>query len=116
MPFLKSLSEKIEWYCQKEQRLWKRIYHLSEIVFISISALVLAVLVQIYGSGNNLQSAVVAFIIIIALSSILLAPTVLKSVSFNRWQTQVITLGLGSGVGISAICTLFLFELQLVGT
>jgi hypothetical protein len=110
---LKSLSEKIQWYCEKEQRLWKRIYHFIEIAIISMSATSLVVLIQMNGDGTKLQAAITVFIAAIAASSASLMPVILKSKVLNRWQTQTVTLGLGCGVGISTICTLLLLELQL---
>jgi len=113
---MKLLSKKIEWYCNNEERKWKRIYHSLEIGVISISAWSLIFVVLVYGNGENLQYPILFFIAGIAISSGALIPVIHNSVSLNRWQTQAITIGLGCAVGLSTICSLLLLELQLANT
>jgi hypothetical protein len=113
---LKTLSEKINWYRESETRQWKRIWHCIEISLISISAIAILVVIQIYGNGTKLQPVFMLFTLAMAISSAALVIPIYQSVVFKRWHVQFITLGLGCGVGISAIAAFLILELQLGNT
>ena len=109
---MKSLSERIEWYRSVESRRWKRIYHCVELAIISVTVLMLIGVVYFYGNGTKLQSLLVLFLSIFSFSSFLLIPG-LYVPFFKRWQIFVLILGLGCGVGLSALACLFMLELQI---
>ena len=114
---MKTLSERIKWYSEPETRRWKRIWHCIELFFISLSAIVVLVVTQIYGNGTKLQPIFILFTLVVAISSVLIALPVYQSVAFKRWHIQIITLGFGGGgVGIAAVAAFLLLELQLANT
>ena len=113
---MKSLSEKINWYNEPEDREWKRIWHCAELLFISISTLVVVIVVQLYGNGTKLQSILVLFILFLSASSIGMILPFYNSTCFRRWQIQLVSLGLGCGAGISAVAAFLILELQHVSS
>ncbi|WP_390616327.1 hypothetical protein [Maricurvus nonylphenolicus] len=113
---MKSLSERINWYKQPETRKWKRLWHCVELSLISLSALVVLVVVYMYGNGTKLQPLLMLFTGMVALSSACLLPSFYSLSTFKRWHIQLITLGLGSGAGISAVAAFVVLELQYVSS
>ncbi|GAA5315163.1 MAG: hypothetical protein AseanaTS_03670 [Candidatus Pelagadaptatus aseana] len=107
-----SLSEKINWYKQTEDRQWKRVWHCAELVFISLSAILVLVVLHLYGDGTQLQFIVALFTAMMALSSACLVPSFYGASVFQRWHMHLISLGLGCGVGVSAAAGFVILELQ----
>jgi predicted Abi (CAAX) family protease len=113
---MQSLTEKISWYKEPEDRKWKRIWHCVELLLISLSAVAVEGVMQWYGNGTKFQPIFMLFTFIIALSTFGMALSVYSSLELKRWQIQLIILGLGCGAGISAIAGFVILELQLVSS
>lgn len=86
---------------------------MSFIVVFSI--LVLAVMHR-YGNGITLQPIFMFFTAIQAVSSAGLAFSLYHKSDLKRWQILLITLGLGCGVGMSAVAAFVMLELQHAGS
>ena len=112
---MKSLSEKIDWYKEPETRRWKRALHGIELLLIALLAVGVMMLMLIHGNGAKLQPLSLLFTGGIVLSSLSLAPSFYRASGFKRWHIQLVTLGLGCGLGISAVAALVILELQLLG-
>ena len=113
---MKTLSEKISWYGEVESRRWKRILHCAELSFMSVSAAAILAVMQIYGNGTSLQPVFMLFTLLVGLSAACLVPAFINGSSFKRWHMQVVSLGLGCGVGTSAVAAFVILELQLAST
>ncbi|WP_223669567.1 hypothetical protein [Kangiella shandongensis] len=109
---MKTVSDKVAWYNQVETRQWKRLLHAIEISLISVIAIAVIIVMYLYGDGTKLQPILILFTAAQAITSGLLVPIFYKE-SFKRWHLQLITLGLGSGVAVSAIAALSILSLQL---
>ncbi len=110
---MKKITEIIDWYNKPESRKWKRVLNALEMSVILLMAIVVFSVVQIYGNGAKFQLIYNLFILAIAFSTASLIPSVYASVVLKRWQVQMITLGLGCGVGLSAIAGFLMLERHL---
>jgi len=113
---MKHLSEKIVWYREAETRRWKCLWHAVELLVIAIAAVAVLVITHIYGDGTKIQPIFTVFTAVLAIASASLSLSLLGGGVFKRWHIQMINLGLGCGVGLSAVTVFLMLELQLVGT
>lgn len=112
---MKPLAEKIHWFKSPEIRRWKRLIQCAELLFFSLSASFVLLLVIRYGDGTKLQSVLLFFTVVNAIPALCLLPAFYSERTLNRWQRLFITSGLGCGAALSIIATLFMFELQANG-
>jgi hypothetical protein len=110
---MKIIKERAYWYRQAETRRWKRVVHCAELLIILLSAIAIIAIMQNYGDGTQFQFVFCCFVSAIALSATSLVPSFYTSTTLKRWQIQMITLGLGCGMGVSALAGLVILELQL---
>jgi hypothetical protein len=109
---VKTLSEKVQWYREPECRKWKRIWHCLELSVIALSAIAVALVMQVHGDGTKLQYPFTFFALGVSFSAGCLVPSVYQALTFKRWQIQVIAIGLGCGVGVAAIAAFGILEMQ----
>ncbi|QFS87140.1 MULTISPECIES: hypothetical protein [unclassified Marinobacter] len=109
---MKTLPEKIQWYREPEGRKWKRVWHCVELSLIALSAIAVSLVMQVYGDGTKIQYPFIFLTLVVSLSAACLVPSVYQVSTFKRWQIQIIILGLGCSVGISALAAFGILELQ----
>lgn len=113
---MKTLADKIIWYRESENRKWKRLLHCLELSLIALGTIAVVVVMQLYGDGTKLQYVFMLFASGVAVSATCLVPPVYLKQTFKRWHILAVTLGLGCGMGISAVSALVILELQLANS
>ena len=93
-----------------ETRRWKQIYHCLELSFIAIIGAIIIGVILVYSDGRHLQTVLMFFTLLHSLASLALAPVMLRPF-FKRWQIFALTLGLGCGMGLSALAAIFSLQL-----
>lgn len=111
---VEAFADQVAWYQCFENRLWKRILHCIELLLIAIFGLITAAVLGIYGNGSGFQPVLILFTSILSLAPVSLVPVFFSGNIFKRWHIQVITLGLGCGMGVSIIASFTILELQFL--
>ena len=83
--------------------------------FTSCGVAILMVLL-IYGNGTNLQPALFLFVAVISLSALAMTFAVSKPCELNRWHIEILEFGVAGAIGVSALATFLLLDIQYVNT
>ena len=113
---MKTLSEKVTWYKESETRLWRQIVSNVLMSFFSVCGVAILVVMLIYGDGTNLQPVLFLFTLVVSLSVIAMTFAIIKSSELKRWHIEIIEFGYAGAIGISAVATFLLIEMQYVNT
>jgi hypothetical protein len=110
---VKTLTETVNWYCNVENRKWKRVLQCIEMSLISMLAVVISTVLYVYGDNTKLQPILMFFTLTLSILSALLVVPFYQSITFNRWHVQVIKLTFICSLGLSTLAGLVMLELQL---
>jgi len=113
---MKTLTEQIEWHKEFENRKWKRIVSFTELSLIALAGAIIIIVVLAYGNGGNFQPAYILFLSVFTISTVCIAPAVYQVGKLTRWQTKLVCLGFGCGMGISALAGFLILEVQHLNT
>jgi len=84
--------------------------------FSTVCGVAILMVMLSYGDGSNLQPVLFLFILIVSLSALAMTFVISKSNELKRWHIEIIEFGVAGAIGVSAVATFLLLEVQLVNT
>ena len=110
------LQERITWYSRPENRYWKRIWHLTELIIYSATLIICSVTLFWYGDGTSFQLPYIILSVGLAISCALSAVGIYKNETIKRWHIQIISFGFLSSAGLCAMAGFLILSVQGTAT